>query len=507
MPPHLLLPPPERYMDRRQGAGQGARTSRNPRRHGRALTRQVEEAVRQPRSPIAEGVDPRRVFKVRTKTRVREGWSARGLEPLGESADDWEYVVITAGAARGSEQLLADLAAYAAGPDEEGARADLAWFFNEFETIEPYGPEDRRGPGIPADGFPDARTIDVELWPSPDQQEAEWRVAEVEQVLAQTEGTVLRTDKRPQLTVVRANVPPDALDALVDLTVVERIRVPPTPFLDPTDWLHAKSDELDVELIDSEPVGVIDDGVAAEHPLLQGVVRSRIDVPTDHAWAPPSEHGTMVAGLAAYGDFEEPLRDGGPLTGRPLHCARVMEPHPHMAGRTAFPAESIEHHAIESAIRKLHQEHGVRVFNLSITDPDPYSGPRVSLVTEALDRLIRELGIVCVVAAGNRPCRPGHATDADGNDYRRDYPEYCFDPSSRVAEPAVAALAVTVGSIARSAGPAASTGVTQLGNRAVADVDALSPATIAPGPNGSLGRGRLPRRFPQRRGLVHPVLF
>jgi hypothetical protein len=474
MADHHRLATPEQLGDRRQTAGGPRSPDRNPNRHGRKLTTDLAGAIAASRSPIAEGIDPRHVFKVRTVSRIAEsGWTGRGLEPLGESSEGWTYFVLTSDAT--GTQLNADLAQYAASPDADGAPAPLSSVFGLIEEVLPYGPDDRRGPGLP-DGPPEERIIvDIELWPSGDRDEAARRTAEVKEVLAETEGDVLVQDLRPQFTVVRARVDDAGLTALLDLPVVERIRTPPEPLLDPTDWLGATLGDLEVHHEDGEPVGVIDDGVHAHHPLLAGVVKATISVPDEsHFTEPPSGHGTMVAGLASYSDFEVPLRDGQALTGRPVYSARVLESHPDFPDRTRFPEDVLEHVATEDAIRRLNAQ-GVRVFNLSITDDVPYSGPHVSGWTESIDALIRELGIVVVIAAGNVPGRPGSQTTSDGADYRRDYPAYCLAPGARVAEPAVAALALTAGSLARSAGPATPSGTSYPGSRAIAESGELSP--------------------------------
>lgn len=150
-------------------------------------------------------------------------------------------------------------------------------------------------------------------------------------------------------------------------------------------------------------------------------------------------------------------------------------PRPTFPNRTRFAVNALEHVAMEAAIRGLNEEYGVRIFNLSFTDEYAHSGPHVSPWTELLDVLIRELGIVCVVAAGNVLGRAGRADDEHGRHYLGDYPDYCFDDAARVAEPSVAALALTVGSIARSAGPATPSGGVRVADRAIAEVEELSP--------------------------------
>lgn len=295
-------------------------------------------------------------------------------------------------------------------------------------------------------------------------------------MIQQTGGELIHQDSRRRFTVVRARVTPSGLTELLDLPVVQRVRVPPVPYLDPSDWISASSEQLALELHDGEPVGVLDDGVVSGHPLLQGLVYAETRVPEARAWAAPGTHGTMVAGLAAYGDFEQPLRDAEVLHGYPICAARILEPHPEIADRAIFPTELPEHQSVEQAIRQLNADYGVRVFNLSVTDDRPYSGPHPSPWTEMIDALVRELGIVCIVAAGNRPASRSPYDD-EGNHYRDHYPQYLKDSYSRVAEPAPAALALTVGSIARSEAPATPGGVTRVGDRAIAPVDQPSPFT------------------------------
>lgn len=473
MSDHHRLNAPSPLGDRRQSGGGGGTPLRSPSRHGQKLTDDLSEALATPRSSVAEGVDPRHVFKVRAASRVAEsGWSGRGLEPLGESAEGWTYFVLTSDLA--GTQLASDLGLYASAPDQEGAKAELSSVFGLIEEILPYGPEDRQGPGLDSLDLTEPVLVDVELWPSPYREEATRRLGEVVAVLEQAQGEIVVQDARPQFSVARVRVNEQGLEALLDLPVVERIRTPPEPFIEPSDWLRAQVEDLDLQSEDGEPVGVIDDGIVGNHPLLRGVLRAQISVPdASYFSAAPSSHGTMVAGLAAYADLAGPLRDGTALVGKPVYGARVLEPHPTQPGRTRFPDSVLEHVATEEAIRRLHAD-GVRVFNLSITDEFAYSGPHVSIWTESIDALVRELGIVVVVSAGNVPATLGGKA-ADGSDYRRGYPGYCLTPTARIAEPGVAALALTAGSVARSAGPATPAGVSHAGSRGIAEVGELSP--------------------------------
>lgn len=479
MPEHLLLPERIPLPSRRQGsAGGPGSPGRNPRRHGADLERQLQRAIAVGREiRVVEGVDPGLVFKVRATGRIEDrDWERRELMLLGDTAD-WTYFVLSVDDV--PADLLRKLRRYEAGPDEEGGAAVGRTFFNALEDIRPYGRDDRRSLELPEDlpGLAEPLLVDVVVWPSANYDEAGRRLRQVRRVVEAFRGDQVAYDDRPRFTVLRARLSGEGVEALLGLAVVERVRLPPTPFIEPSDWTQVSADDLDRQIDDGEPIGVIDDGIADGHPLLaDGGIASRRSFPPDHNWAVPGPHGTMVAGLAAFGDFEEPLRAGGPLVRRSaIHEARVLEPHPDIPNATQFAPTITPHQAIEQAIVALHEVEGIRVFNLSITDDFAYSGSHVSVWTERIDGLIRELGIIVVVSAGNRGAHQFRATMDGGGHAWADYPSYLLDPAARVAEPAAAALALSVGSVARSSAPQTLRGEARVGDRAIAEVNELSP--------------------------------
>ena len=99
----------------------------------------------------------------------------------------------------------------------------------------------------------------------------------------------------------------------------------------------------------------------------------------------------------------------------------------------------------------------------------------MDLLTERLDKLIRELGLVVTVCAGNHAVDLLSVTMENGANVLADYPRYTLAETARIAEPATAALALTVGSIARSDAPQTLSGVARVGDQAVAGVGELSP--------------------------------
>jgi hypothetical protein len=473
---HLLLPEPAPLESRRAGTGFGERPKRTPGSHGRKLTDELDTAISAQRpARTIEGVDPSYVFKIRAAGPLQESaLRSSGLQFLGDTVK-WTYFVLAPG--DDPAELRRSLGDYAAAGDD-ASTAPGRTFFDSIEEFLPYGREDRHGSGLPADGEPlgERLVIDVIIWPSPDAATARSRVGDVRSVIAQhDEATVLSADERPRFTVVRARVDRGALDDLLDLPVVERIRTPPTPHLEPSTWRHAAAADLPeptVEMI--APMGLIDDGVM-DHPLLPtAVIASRAAMPAEHSWLAPSDHGTLVAGLLAYGDVEDALAGAsGWIAHAPIHTVRVLEPHPDYTDRTRFPTDRPAHQVIEDAIRHLHSQHQVRVVNLSITDDASYSGPHVSVWTERLDELARELNIVIVVAAGNQ--RPGELPE--NTDLLGAYPTYLLEDAARVAEPGIAANVLTVGSVAHADAPQTIDGTSRPGDRAIARPAQPSPFT------------------------------
>src|SRR5918994_1570309 len=205
MPDHLLLPERVPLESRRQGPGGGPGTpSRNPRQHGRQLEDRLGTAIERSRPiRVIEGIDPAQVFKISARGRVTDQtFAGKGLEFLGETAD-WTYFVLSVG--EQPDKLIEDLRAYGAGPDEEGAHAVNYTFFDGVDDIQPYGPEDRIGPGLPSnlDSVEGTLLVDVLAWPSPDHGEAERRLQEIRRAVAELDAEEIASDARARFTILR----------------------------------------------------------------------------------------------------------------------------------------------------------------------------------------------------------------------------------------------------------------------------------------------------------------
>jgi hypothetical protein len=476
MPLHPELPVRRILDSRRTPAASGPPPTRNPRRHGAGLNAQLQ-AVRQTRR-LPVGIDPDLVFKVKAaNTRLNDdALSPRGLIPLGETAD---YLYFVMARDEGNE-LAAALQRYSGGPDQDGAKGPLYTLFDRVEAIEPYGPEDRRGPGLDdLDPSAQPHVVDVSIWPSETWNEAQRRSNVVIDVVNLTQGSIVHQAIGPRRSVLRVSVNDEGLGNLLGTSVIERIRTPPVPFIDPSDWRDVDIDDLVLQTQSGVAVGVLDDEPAAGHPLLTGLIGSVIEVgPTGHNWPAPGNHGTQVAGRVLLPRLAEELRDHSAITAvGTIHVARILEPVPGRPDETRFAggdAGLLPHEAVQRAITGLHENHDIRVFNLSFGLREPFDAIHVSELTEVIDDLARDLDIVVVVPTGNARVY-GRSKTESGHHAQRDYPAYLGEPEHRLAEPGPAALALTVGALAHSDAPAAQPQSSRLRDSAIAGIDQLAP--------------------------------
>lgn len=453
---------------RRTGGGGGGGDPRDRPAHGVQLRGQLNDALVAARAVprrAGTGVDPNLVFKLHASRRPSDsGFEGRNLELLGETAE-YTYFVLTAD--NGSALALAI--------DQYATTGDLSSLLDLVDSIELYGPEDRRGPGLDGLVTTGPVQVDVKIWAADNYRQAEARAGLVEQVVRALNGRVDLRAVGVRRTILRITIPVETLADVLNISVVEQIRTPPVPFLDFRDWWSTGIDQLERVEIASQVVGVLDD-LPAEHPLLTGLIES-VDLigPADYPWQPPAHHGTEVVGRVLFPRLHEELRDMAPITAHgTVRVARILEPDPNLPGRSRFATWAQPHELVEEGIRLLHNRYGVKIFNLSVGYDEPYNDAHLGALTETIDDLIRELDIVVVVPTGNAGFIGSTARTLSGHHVADDYPHYLDTPEHRLAEPGPAALAVTVGSIALSEA-VAEMNPPRLGWQAVAGIDQVSP--------------------------------
>ncbi|MBY4110005.1 S8 family peptidase [Rhodococcus fascians] len=393
-------------------------------------------------------MDPNLVFKIKAQARPDDSsFEGRGLQVLGETVD-FTYFVLAGDQGTALDDAL----------QRYIQNGTLRSFFNQIDDIEPYGTQDRTGPGIPDldTSWSGTNVVDVSVWASGNYQEALRRAQVVESVVNGNNGNVLLRSVSARRTYFRVQITSTGLADLLNTSVVELVRTPPVPFLDFRDWRNLDVDNLTRVDEESEVVGVLDDSPESSHVLLNGLVLSDESLaPSGYAWQQRGSHGTEVTGRVLLPMLHEELRDAAPITAvGAVRVVRILEPDP---GRPQNPPRfatyAPPHVLVDEAIHHLHGNYGVRIFNISVGYNEPFNDLHVGPLTEILDDLVRELGIVVVVPSGNAAIDLGAHTES-GHHIINDKPEYFFSPEHRIAEPAPAALVVTVGSVALSGAPA-----------------------------------------------------
>lgn len=442
---------------------------------------QLTSVVSAPRR-FDQGVDPKLVFKIRAVSRpVDTAFEGRGLQLLGETVD-YTYFVMADDQGSALNRAIVNYT----------RTGDLRSFFGLIDNIESYGPEDRIGTGVAEFSRPLAgnTTVDIVVWPASTFDEAQSRVRTVEAVLARSGGVIQLRSVTARRTYLRVQVNDSGLSDLLATSVVETVRTPPVPFLDFRDWRDLAADQLSRVEEPSEAVGVLDDAPGEAHPLLDGLVTS-VDslAPAGYLWQQQGDHGTEVVGRVLFPELHENLRDVTDIVARgTVRVVRILEPDPARPDSPPrFATYALPHVLIEQAIRHLHATHGVKVFNLSAGYAEPYNDLHVGPLTETLDDLVRELGVVIVVPSGNVPISITARTPS-GHHIIDDKHGYFFTPEHRMSEPGPAALAVTVGSIALSGSPAEMPG--RIGWRAASEAGEVS-AFSRSGPGLGSARARM----------------
>jgi len=335
-------------------------------------------------------------------------------------------------------------------------RRDL---FDALDRVAQLGPEDRKGPRLKRKGTPakDRFYVDLDLWY--DGTDVGYR--ETEQMIRAALGKMggrLVSDlfRIPSLLLGKAEINAQILEQLLQLDFVATIDLPVEPLPEEAFDLFGRPPDIE-PVLEGEDVPlacVVDSGVFSGHPLLRnGVVLEEADLGSgEDTEADLNGHGTGVAGIVVYGNVAQAMAQNDWIPKVRICSAKVLKNDP-VSDAPVFPEEIRPESVLEEAIRYFNQERGCRVFNLSIGDPDKiYAGGRQFPWAEMLDNLSRELGIIIVVSAGN-VYNPGIPYGNSREDIRDSARDQLLTPEHRLIDPGIAAICLSVGSIARREDP------------------------------------------------------
>jgi hypothetical protein len=423
------------------------------------------------RPPSPAGIQPHLVFRVPLSRNASASIIAELLERLGITVVSIENdnAIIAFQNDINLTQFRQAVATYEQGPQQginpqtgqpfAGTRWDVLEYI-EAPEMRLWSRDDRIGSRLVHEIGDEAQSIhpdrlyilDVELWHRGTDELGRAAITELRRLVehAPAEGERLCDSFVGQLLcIARVAIRGSKLDALLDLDIVAEADVPPQPSFDHLQALRATAREFSppsVPAVDGPSVCVVDSGVVTNHPLLAANVgHSASILPTTASGADENGHGTMVSGIAVFGDIRACYENGqfsSPVT---LYSARVLN------ADNRFDDQSLIIHQMRRAIETfIVPPYECRVFNLSLGDSSAWlqHNPRQSLWSESLDILAREYNVILVVSAGNQDFGWTRNTE-EAEEILASYPDYLFDPACGLCEPATAAIPITVGGYAQ----------------------------------------------------------
>ncbi len=362
---------------------------------------------------------------------------------------------------------------YMADSQERGALApgQRRSLFDSIENIRKVMRTDRIGRRLAKLMLPGASLptglflVNIDIWYNGDRS----KIIEIERQIKSALGTMgskLLGDLFELQTMLlgRALVNEYTMNVLLDLDIVASVDLPVETISKNYTELYSQSYTPIVqnELDDNAPLAaIIDSGVFSGSPLLAAILVGEEDF--DHTENTPSDqngHGTGVAGIVAYGSFADYSDQDHVFKPLVRICSgKVM--HNDGLGNPVYSADKRPEQVVKEAIEYFHKEYRCRIFNLSSGDLDyVYNGGRQMTWAAMIDQLARDLDIIIVVSAGNRYPELPNFTDRD--DLCMKVRDQLLNADNRLIDPATSALAITVGSIARTATPYTTVGIVAL---------------------------------------------
>lgn len=480
--PHLPLQRvvPERQ---RRKTGFGRPPSRNHVQHGTYLSSTLDYVIQEFRSrqPFA-GVNPNLILRIKLNASSsvdEDTWGRCGLTLL--SADQDKTLVLFS-----SDMDLTDfkrrLNDYTSGPPVGQQSAPHCQIFACIDEIGKVRPEDRIGRLLrqsninsPMDFAQNSKfTLDVELWDLGTRILRQSKLEEVVKFVRSKGGRVTDTYLGESLILLRIQCNGSLVSEMLAIDAVALVDLPPTPSLAVLQAINLgiKNFPAVPPPEDGAPIiAVIDSGVMPGHPLLGPAISEATVIPASLGDAVDRNgHGTMVSGIAVYGDVSDCISANSFAPPVRLLSARVLN------DRCQFDDDLLITSQMRKTIEYFKEIYRCRVFNLSLGDPrQPYSGGKVSPWAAVLDALARDFDSVIVVSSGNYRYNPPAGTSPDS--FIQDYPRYLWEDPARVIEPATGAVVLTVGAIAGSANVPSWTAERSVGFRPIAQPGQPSPFT------------------------------
>jgi hypothetical protein len=431
--PHLRIDREHPVKQKRPGQPPRFTKPENLPAHARTLQQSLLNAIEQTYKNIG-GFDDRPLFKMQVGAlapeQIEKGFP--GVEVVSQEDGGFALVFANTLALDEFEARLSQLV--------DGKTPKYANILYALESFGHWAPEDRMGWALKREGLPTIEpfVLDVELWPLGRANERRTMIAAFNAWLAERDIAALDRINVEGLVAFRLMLSRKSAEELLnhrDVRVAD---------LQPRLGLELSVMQLDVQDVAQTPppndaplVAVLDSGIAGGHPLLATALGDAQGFLLPDKEAHDEDgHGTIVAGIALYGDIETCAMAKEFIPQLRLLSGRILD-------RNADSDPRFIENIVDDAVRYFHENYGCRIFNLSYGNLNkPYLGGRVGGLAYTLDRLARELDVLFVVPTGN-------FSDVPTEWLKNEYPNYLLRHEATLVDPAPALNVLTVGSLAR----------------------------------------------------------
>jgi len=454
MSEHLRLPMYEKEFTL---AKRGGRRSPRPEREEKGDFAEVQvynlnemQSEHQKRkAQLSEYFDPNLIFRIELRSEISEEDLSKFLNRC-----DIQYISPSPakdGALRYRVSLAekGDLGKITEKLAQYGQESKNKTFFDVVESFEPIPPEDKIGGRLaerPLVGD-EIAYLDVELWRM-ETSRLKDVLKGIEKLLNKKGCEVTDHIITHSFCLMRVKIDKDMLNELLSFPEVSCVDRPPcSTYFRPSE-LRLSLSEVDTG---SPPdprdpaIVVLDSGILSGHPLLKNGVGDAISLFPEHDGTDDVGHGTMVAGVALYGDIKKcaDTRCFHPpvwiLSAKVMRGVKDPETGDIVA---SYDEEHLLENQILQALQSFTERYdNVRVVNISFGDPALCisGGKQQSMLASFIDELAHEHGLMFVIATGNN----------DEMDFPDKYPHYLYEDGKRcrIVDPASSVYALTVGSI------------------------------------------------------------
>lgn len=336
---------------------------------------------------------------------------------------------------------------------EEGENYD---FFHAIESFGDIPAEEKMGEQLKQQPLDDtAEFVDIELWKMDDPQKNTDFITQLK--ASYPEFTQFRiTDQliTKSFVLLRVKLTKQVFDEIIQLKEIARIDRPATVQFNPFEMMSPDIQALQLSAPDDNATGIliIDSGIVSNHPMLEKCVGGEDNFQSGEEQTQDTVgHGTAVAGCAVYGDIGQALENKSFAPSNWLFSAKVMYSDGNPTNALYDPEKLLEHQfkdAVESFLSN--PEYHIKVVNISLGNADEVWHKDYNRQLP-LAALIDELAftfphVVFIVSVGNQS--PLNCYDSIA-DIKENYPKYLLENDDfTLINPATAALALTIGSIA-----------------------------------------------------------